>query len=139
MAQQVLVQLVDDVDGSEATQTVRFGLDGISYEIDVNDSHAEELRSAVDKFALAGRKTRGGSGKSVVHRHRQQNAPKRVDTPRPAPVVEDEEVLPPPRATQGPADNATIRSWAGSNGIAVPKRGRIPQKIRDMFDVANGH
>ncbi|WP_444546482.1 histone-like nucleoid-structuring protein Lsr2 [Brachybacterium paraconglomeratum] len=44
MARKTQVILTDDVDGSEATQTVSFALDGVAYEIDLNDSHAGQLR-----------------------------------------------------------------------------------------------
>ena len=44
MAQKVNIILVDDLDGSEATETVSFGLDGASYEIDLNDGNAAALR-----------------------------------------------------------------------------------------------
>ena len=45
MAQKVQVLLVDDLDGSEATETVSFGLDGVSYEIDLSSGNAGELRN----------------------------------------------------------------------------------------------
>jgi hypothetical protein len=44
MAQKVQVLLVDDLDGSEATETVTFGLDGASYEIDLSSGNAGKLR-----------------------------------------------------------------------------------------------
>ena len=40
MAQKVNVILIDDIDGSEATETVSFGLDGTQYEMDLNLQHA---------------------------------------------------------------------------------------------------
>ncbi|MEU2563544.1 Lsr2 family protein [Streptomyces longispororuber] len=66
MAQRVVVTLYDDIDGSEAAETVVFGLDGKSYEIDLNESNAEELRKALDPYLQAARK-RSKSGK--VYRH----------------------------------------------------------------------
>ena len=54
MAQKVNIVLVDDIDGSEATQTVTFGLDGATYEIDLNDDHAAGLRDALDEPLLVG-------------------------------------------------------------------------------------
>jgi len=45
MAQKIQTLFVDDLDGSEAEGTVRFGLDGAHYEIDLSAVHAEELRS----------------------------------------------------------------------------------------------
>jgi len=46
----------DDIDGSGATETVMFAVDGISYEIDLNDSHATEMRAAFRPYTDAGRK-----------------------------------------------------------------------------------
>lgn len=61
MAREVTVLLIDDIDGTEATQTVTFALDGATYEIDLNDDHAEQLRSALEPFMKAGRRARGGT------------------------------------------------------------------------------
>ena len=44
MAQRVVVTLSDDIDGWEAAETVAFGLDGKSYEIDLNPANAKKLR-----------------------------------------------------------------------------------------------
>jgi hypothetical protein len=59
MAQKVLIQLEDDLDGSEATETVTFGLDGRTYEIDLNEKNATKLRKAVQPFADKARKVTG--------------------------------------------------------------------------------
>ncbi|QOT19326.1 Lsr2 family protein [Paenarthrobacter sp. YJN-5] len=59
MAQKTVVELIDDVDGSEATQSLTFSLDGVDYEIDLNDDNAGELRSSLAKFAEAARRTGG--------------------------------------------------------------------------------
>ena len=47
MAQKVQTLFIYDLDGSEADGTVRFGLDGTEYEIDLNTDHAQELRDAL--------------------------------------------------------------------------------------------
>ena len=64
MAQRVEVVLIDDLDGTQAVETVGFALDGSSYEIDLNDANAAALRNALGRFAEHGRrvstsKTRG--------------------------------------------------------------------------------
>ena len=41
---QTIVSLVDDLDGSDADQTVTFGIDGRSYEIDLSAANAEGHR-----------------------------------------------------------------------------------------------
>ncbi|MCC9707855.1 MULTISPECIES: Lsr2 family protein [Streptomyces] len=63
MAQRVVVTLSDDIDGSEAAETIAFGLDGKSYEIDLNEANAKKLRKALAPYVEAGRK-RSKSGKA---------------------------------------------------------------------------
>lgn len=48
--------LVDDFDGSEAAETVRFGLDGAEYEIDVNAENAAKLRDLFSEYVGKSRK-----------------------------------------------------------------------------------
>lgn len=105
MAQRVVVTLSDDLEGGEATETVLFGLDGKSYEIDLNAVNAKKLRGTLAPFLRAGRK-RANSGK-VYHRT---------------------DIAPNP---------ATVRAWAGSQGMEVPARGRIPKKVYDAFHAAH--
>ena len=64
MAQKVNIVLVDDIDGSDATETVTFGLDGASYEIDLNDKHAAALRDALSAYVGHARKS-GGSRRTA--------------------------------------------------------------------------
>lgn len=59
MAQRVNVVLVDDLNGKDADETVTFGLDGVSYEIDLSDANATELRNALSTYIAAGRKVGG--------------------------------------------------------------------------------
>ena len=66
MAQRVVVQKTDDIDGSEASQTVTFGLEGVNYEIDLNDAHAEQLRAAIKQYASAGRRIGGRASTAAV-------------------------------------------------------------------------
>ncbi|GHA02132.1 Lsr2 family protein [Streptomyces echinoruber] len=63
MAQKVVVTLFDDIDGSEAAETIAFGLDGRYYEIDLNQANARELRKALAPYVEAGRK-KARSGKA---------------------------------------------------------------------------
>ncbi|MBH1934583.1 Lsr2 family protein [Streptomyces sp. AV19] len=63
MAQRVVVTLFDDIDGGEAAETVTFGIDGKSYEIDLNTANAKKLRLALEPYLDAGRK-RARSGKA---------------------------------------------------------------------------
>lgn len=107
MAQKVQVVLVDDIDGSAATETVSFSLDGASYEVDLNEAHASELRGAFGPWISAGRRT---SSRKAQSRARKAQA--------------------------GGSDAAAIRAWAKSAGMDVPERGRIPAKIREAYDAA---
>lgn len=64
MARKTTVELIDDLTGDKADETVTFGLDGVSYEIDLNDKNAEELRTSLGVWAgkarrIGGRKQRG--------------------------------------------------------------------------------
>ena len=59
MTTKVLTTLQDDIDGSDATQTIRFALDGIEYEIDLSDRNANRLRNGLSEFIARGRKVGG--------------------------------------------------------------------------------
>jgi hypothetical protein len=65
MAQRVVILLEDDFDGSKASETILFALDGSEYAIDLNDAHASELREAFSRFTKAARKTGGRPGRPV--------------------------------------------------------------------------
>ncbi|WP_104140924.1 Lsr2 family protein [Arthrobacter sp. ZGTC131] len=59
MAKRVITTLEDDLDGSEATETITFSIDGAEYEIDLNNAHASELREAMNRFTAVARKAAG--------------------------------------------------------------------------------
>src|SRR3982751_3870559 len=67
MAHRTVVQLVDDIDGTQITdnqgETVTFGLDGATYEIDLTDQNAKQLREAVQVYVANGRRVSGGRGR----------------------------------------------------------------------------
>jgi len=108
MAQKVHIVLEDDIDGSEATQTVAFGVDGTSYEIDLNDKNAAALRDALATYVGHGRKVGG------ARRGRRSSA-----------------------SSASGHSAKEIRDWARSNGHKVPERGRIPGDVREAFEAAN--
>ncbi|SDK89053.1 Lsr2 protein [Actinopolyspora mzabensis] len=121
MAQKVTVQLVDDVDGSEAESTVEFALDGVSYTIDLSSENAAELRDALAPYLSSARRVGGRkrSGKAnKTGKTRQSNsgsqAPKAADRER----------------------NQAIREWARQQGMQVSDRGRIPAEIVEAYDKA---
>ena len=69
MAQKVQTLFVDDLDGSEAEGTVRFGLDGTEYEIDLN---AQQLRDALARYVAAGRRVRASTRQPARSGHKAQ-------------------------------------------------------------------
>ncbi|MGO2944088.1 MAG: histone-like nucleoid-structuring protein Lsr2 [Brevibacterium aurantiacum] len=69
MAQKIIQILVDDIDGTAIPngegETLSFGLDGRSYEIDLTSQHATELRHALDRYVSASRKVPGAKRQQV--------------------------------------------------------------------------
>jgi len=82
MAKKVTVTLVDDFDGEGAAdETVEFGLDGVSYEIDLSSKNAAKLRNDLKQWVDAGRRVGGrrrgrsaGSGRGRAAIDREQSA-----------------------------------------------------------------
>lgn len=118
MAQRVNIVLVDDIDGSDATQTVAFGLDGASYEIDLNDDNAAALREALAPYVGHGRKVGRGGGGGGAKRGSGRAAAAAASSASGASAKE-------------------IREWARENGHAVPERGRVPADVREAYDAAH--
>ncbi len=54
MAKETITRLIDDLDGGEADETVKFGLDGVQYEIDLSKDNAAKLREALQPYVKAG-------------------------------------------------------------------------------------
>ena len=112
MAKKVTVTLVDDFDGeTEADETVEFGLDGVTYEIDLSAKNAEKLRNDMKRWVEAGRRVGGR------RRGRSASAAKA-------------------RGTIDREQSAAIREWARRNGHNVSTRGRIPAEIIEAFHAA---
>jgi hypothetical protein len=107
MAQKVQVLLVDDLDGSEATETVSFGLDGAVYEIDLSSGNAGKLRKELAHY---------------VEHARKASAPARRRRARTGP---------------GRERSAQIRAWAKQRGYKVNERGRIPANIVAEYEAAH--
>ncbi|ATY13104.1 Lsr2 family protein [Amycolatopsis sp. AA4] len=107
MAQKVLVEMIDDLDGSEAGQTVPFGLDGVQYEIDLSDENAAALRQELSTFIAAARRT--GGRKAAVRATA-------------APTAEERE------------RSKAIRTWALDNNWAIAERGRIPREVIAAYE-----
>ena len=87
---------IDDIDGGEAAGTVRFGLDGVGYEIDLSAEHTKELHTALGKYIDHARKAGGTS--------------RRAPRSRAASAI----------------DTTAVRTWAREQGIDIKDRGRVP-------------
>lgn len=108
--EEVTVSLVDDFDGTEAAETVKFALDGKSYEIDLSKTNANELRRTlrpyIDRSRSARRSAtarRGASGRRG-----------------------------PARRSEG-YDRTEVRAWAKANRIKVAPRGRISNDVVEKW------
>jgi hypothetical protein len=109
MAQQTIVQLIDDIDGKPAKETVTFSLDGVAYEIDLNTKNADKLRKTFTPYVEKARKT--GT-------RRPGRSDRRTGV----------------RSTHHRDRAAQIRAWAKQHDIGVNERGRIPSRITDAYD-----
>ena len=115
MAQKVLTMLTDDLDGSDASETITFGLDGVTYEIDLNTKNSAKLRAALDPFVASGRRMPGSRSRSRLGSRGSNNG-----------------------RSNGGVDPAAVRAWAASNKIKVSPRGRISAAVIEQFRAA-GH
>ena len=113
MARKVEVNLIDDIDGSQAEETLTFGLDGTNYEIDLNAKHAKQLRGDLDRFVTAARRLGRGSVTAV---RRRTGVPARTDR----------------------AQNQAIRDWAKRKKVQLSDRGRIPANVVAQYEAEAG-
>jgi Lsr2 len=111
VAQKIQTLLIDDIDGGTAEGTVRFGLDGTEYEIDLNAEHAQALRDAVARYVKAARRVGGAARR-----------PSRAGR----------------RASASGLNTTEVREWAKAQGIEVKDRGRIPTELVVKFKSATG-
>lgn len=113
MARKVVVTIVDDLDGTTADETVVFGIDGVSYEIDLSASNAASLRNALAQWIPHARRI----GRSKTRNTSRQDTAIGVPNSR-------------------RKDLAAIRTWATRNGHTVSSRGRIAAKIVEAYEKA---
>jgi hypothetical protein len=119
VAQKTQVTLIDDLDGSQADETLRFSLGRDTYEIDLSKSNAKKLRDALGSYVSAGRRV-GGRGRPAAR-----------------PAVGRSRGRGRAAASTGSASPADIRAWAKSRGIKVNERGRISADIVAKYDAAH--
>jgi hypothetical protein len=106
MAQKITVALEDDLDGGPADETVRFGLGGTEYEIDLSTNNANVLRRQLAPFIEHARKAGRGQRRR------------------------------PGRTTSSRERSADIRAWAKDQGITVSERGRISASVAEQYEAA---
>lgn len=108
MAQRVITELVDDLDGTALTEgegeTITFSIDGTTRQIDLSDKNAGKFRKAMQPYLDAGRKV-GGTNR------------RRASKP----------------ASDGAPDPKVIREWAIEQGIELSARGRIPSQVAEQY------
>jgi hypothetical protein len=119
MAQKTWVTLIDDIDGTEGDESVLFGLDGVSYEIDLSERNAAALRDALAPYLASARRagragvSRGNEGRGAAARSRRGS---RADRP---------------------AEPGEMRAWGRENGWTVSERGRIPSDLAAAYAEAH--
>ncbi|MFE4829896.1 Lsr2 family protein [Streptomyces sp. NPDC056672] len=121
MAQRIQVLLTDDLDGGDADQTVTFSLDRKTYEIDLSNTNAGNLRTSLQPFIAAGRRV-----PAMPELHRQGGQ---------LPVLAQH---PFSKAQGGRRYRRLVREWARENRIEVGERGRIPREIYVRYERAHG-
>lgn len=107
MAQKTVVELVDDLDGGEADETVFFALDGVDFRIDLSAENAARLRETLAEYV--------GHARKVGGRKQAGRTGARSDRP----------------------DAQVIRDWARRQGEAVAERGRISHELLTRFQQAH--
>lgn len=110
MAQRVQVILVDDLDGGEATETVEFALDGVTYEVDLSNANAAQLR---DSFAQWIGVARRSGGRRQTRRRAGGGSGASRD------------------------ELARMREWGRENGFKVSDRGRVSKELQDAYAAAH--
>jgi hypothetical protein len=114
VAQKVQTLFIDDIDGGEAEGTVRFALDGTEYEIDLNSTHTEELRSALGKYVTHARKVGGAARRAGRAAGRGA------------------------RGAGSTLNTTEIRNWAREQGYDIKDRGRVPADLVAKYQAATG-
>ncbi|MBC6462868.1 histone-like nucleoid-structuring protein Lsr2 [Actinomadura sp. HBU206391] len=111
MAHRTVVELLDDIDGKPAEETVTFSLDGVTYEIDLSADNADKLRKNLTPYVEKARKATarqaGRLGKA------------------------------PSRTAQTRERSADIRNWAKQHGITVNDRGRISAQVVEAYEAGD--
>jgi len=109
VAQKIQTLFIDDIDGGEAEGTVRFGLDGADYEIDLSGEHTAELRTSLRTYIEHARKVGGPARRTPRGNRRNASS----------------------------VDTTVVRTWARENGYDIKDRGRVPAELVAKYEAAN--
>ena len=113
MAKKQITQLIDDLDETViedgAGASIRFSIEGRSYDIDLSEQNAQKLRDVLAPFVEAARPV---SATAVTDRSRAK------------------------RGVDKRTDLASVRQWAYDNGYTVSARGRVPADVLEAYDAA---
>lgn len=121
MAKRVVVVVTDDMDGGDAAETVSYALDGVGYEIDLNEGNAARLRESLHRFVKASRRVSGRSERVMARGPRTANGQ-----------------VPTSKARTDREQGQAIRAWAKREGLPVTDRGRVPREIVDKYHATAG-
>ena len=125
VAREVIEKLIDDLDGGDAAETVTFGLDGATYEIDLSKKNAAVFRKSFARYVNAARRSTAPS------RSTRRTVPSRSTRRPAAPSTNGAK-------SKRDFDILQLREWAGANKVAVPGRGRIPNSVVEQYKQAGG-
>ncbi len=109
MARKEVVELMDDLDQSPASQTIRFAVEGVEYEIDLSEKNAKKFITALQPYVDNGRRV-GGRKRAFARRN----------------------------GSSAGVDPKVVRQWANEQGIEISSRGRIPGEIVDRYIIFVG-
>lgn len=129
MAQKINVVLVDDIDGSEASETVRFALDGTHYEVDLNEDHASELREVLGGYVnvarwAGGKRRRTATKKAVARKRATKKAAAKKGTAKKS-------------TGSSRASDREVREWARGQGLTVGEKGPVKRAIFEQYAAAH--
>jgi hypothetical protein len=107
MSKSVSVIVTDDLDGSENAETVAFGFDGVTYEVDLASKNRAKLEKALAPFIEAGRRV----PRTAARRGGRQGG--------------------------ASVDRGAVRAWAREQGLKVSERGRVSADIMQQYEAAH--
>lgn len=122
MSTRIIKELVDDIDGGDAEETLNFAVNGVTYDIDLSPGNLTKFHEFMRPYIQNGRRVGG----------RQTKRGAAVTPTAPATAVRGDSY-----ARLSKDQNKAIREWAEKNGHEIPPRGRLPKHILAAFDAAH--